>query len=68
MESTDLEIFNSSEFEVNPTSLNSDVIAIRKNDNGYKSEDDDIDLYGIEKMNMHSSTLLSYKYYWKKIF
>lgn len=49
MESTDLEIFNSSEFEVNPTSLNSDVIAIRKNDNGYKSEDDDIDLYGIEK-------------------
>ncbi|KAH0709179.1 hypothetical protein KY284_010606 [Solanum tuberosum] len=58
MESTDLQILNSSEVEVDPTSLNSDVIAIIKNNNGYESGDEDIEL---RKILFYSTQLHSGK-------
>ncbi|KAG5598760.1 hypothetical protein H5410_030130, partial [Solanum commersonii] len=44
MESTDLQILGSSEIEVDPTLLNSVVIAITGNKIGYESGDYDIEL------------------------
>uniref|UniRef100_M1DYX6 RING-type domain-containing protein n=1 Tax=Solanum tuberosum TaxID=4113 RepID=M1DYX6_SOLTU len=47
MESIDLQILHSGEIEVEPTLLNSTVIAITENRNGYESGDIDIDLQQI---------------------
>ncbi|KAK4706641.1 hypothetical protein R3W88_033811 [Solanum pinnatisectum] len=78
IESTDSKILNCSEFEVNPTSLNSNVIAIRKNYNCYKGEDYDIDLYhhGIKlvliyrilKIYMRRLKILIQKFIWENAF
>ncbi|WMV32329.1 hypothetical protein MTR67_025714 [Solanum verrucosum] len=60
MESTDLQILGSSEIEVDPTLLNSDVIAITENKNGYESGDNDVEL-------QQNSLLLSLVSFRKKI-
>jgi len=47
MESTNLQILHSGEIEVAPTLLNSTIIAITENKNGYESGDNDIELQQI---------------------
>ena len=47
MESTHLPILSSSDVEVDPTSLNSDVIAVAENNIDYNIGDDDIELQAI---------------------
>ncbi|WMV32318.1 hypothetical protein MTR67_025703 [Solanum verrucosum] len=47
MESRDLQILDFGEIEVDPTLLNSVVVAITKNKDGYESGDDDIEVQQI---------------------